>query len=754
MAVGERLPVLDAGTRVRGAAPYVLNAEAPNQLTALVVRSTQPHARIARIDTRRALEVPGVRAVVTGDDLRADASLSPYFGPIERDQPVLALDRVRYVGEPVAAIAAIDTDAAQAAAALVEIEYEPLPAVLDVAMAASPGAPLVYEHVAGNMAAEYTVRKGDVEAAFGAADGVLEAVYTAPSVQHVPLEPHVVLAQVDAQGRIVVSSSTQTPHHLRRQLAEIFGKPISQVRVLVPMLGGGFGGKCYPEVEPLAVLLARRTRQPVKIILTRAEEFVTTARQAARIRVKLGYTRDGKLLAVEGDVHYGNGAYAETADRVIRHGARSLSSPYSIPNVRVRAASYYTNTTPCGPFRAPGAAQAVWAMESHVDEVARALGMDPLEVRLRNLVRSGESYVDGGLLEDIRYPEMLSAAARAVNWGEPKPAQSGARERIGRGLAVVMKTTNTPSTSTASVKMNEDGSLDVLTSSVEMGQGASTVLVQIAAQRAGVPVHRVRLSQVDTDVTPFDHSTSSSRTTFAMGDAIGMAIEEVNTQLRALASDHFEVSPDDVALGQGQAAVRGAPDRSVDYGTLIRGARRGNLLGHAINTTEAKPDPQTGRPGASAHYHQAAGAAEVAVDVETGAVRVLRLHSAVFAGRAINPTLCELQLDGSALFGLGQALFEQIHQDGGQITNANLGDYLIPALRDVPGNLEAALYEEPGHDEVHGIGEVSAPLAPPAIANAVADALGVRVVDLPLTPERILRAWRERSNDGGGDVES
>jgi CO/xanthine dehydrogenase Mo-binding subunit len=428
---------------------------------------------------------------------------------------------------------------------------------------------------------------------------------------------------------------------------------------------------------------------------------------------------------------------------VIRHGARGLTAPYKIPHVRVAAHAYYTNTTPCGPFRAPGAAQAVWAMESHVDEIARDLGMDPLEFRLKNLVASGDSYVDGGLLEDICYPTMLRTAADSIGWAQPrKVLPSG--ERVGRGLAVVMKTTSTPSTSSATVKLNDDGSLDVLTSSVEMGQGASTVLAQIAAERSGVDVSKVHISQVDTDSTPYDQSTSSSRTTFAMGRAISDAVEEVNVQLRDLAGKHLEADPADIELGGGVARVRGVPDRSVEYGALVRAARRGNLLGGAVYTSTAKPDPTTGKPGVSAHYHQAVGAAEVAVDPDTGRVRVLRLHAAVFAGRAINPTLCELQTEGSAFFGLGQALFEAIQQEGGQISNANLGDYLIPSLLDAPRATRASIHEEPGHEEVHGIGEVAAPVAPPAIANAVADAVGVRVRDLPITPEQVLRLCHSR----------
>lgn len=743
MAIGERVLVLDAATRVRGNVPYVLNSDAPNALVGAVLRSHHPHAHLVRVDATRAAQVPGVHGIVTRDDLTQDPRLSPYFGPLERDQPLLAMDSVRYVGEPLAAVAAEDADAAEEALSLIEVDYAPLESVLTIEAASKAGGIAVHPGK-GNVVAECMVSRGDVSVGFAQADGVLEAVYTTPTIQHVSLEPHVVLASVGGDGRILVQSSTQTPHHLRRQLADIFGVPMSQVRVTVPTLGGGFGGKCYPEIEPIAVLLAQKTRRPVKMTLSRAEEFVTTARHATELHVKSGHTRDGKIVAVEARLLYDNGAYMETADRVVRHAARALTAPYQIPHVKITAVGYYTTSTPCGPFRAPGAAQAVFAMESHLDEVARAIGIDGLELRLRNVVTSGSSYVDGGLLEGIRYPEMLKNAAEAVGWHQPKMVLPSG-ELVGRGLALVMKTTNTPSTSTATVKMNEDGSLDVLTSSVEMGQGAGTVLAQIAAEHAGVDLPQVHISYPDTDVTPYDQATSSSRTTFAMGEAISLAVEDVTHQLRELAATHFEADPEDIELARSQAFVRGALDRTVSYAALVRTSRAGNLLGSAVNVTSAKPDPVTGKPGASAHYHQAAGGAEVAVDPETGRVRVLRLHAAVFAGRAINPTLCELQTDGSSFFGLGQSLFEQMHMDGGQVTNANLGDYLIPALGDLPDVLESAIYEDRAHDEVHGIGEVSAPLAPPAIANAIADAVGVRITDLPLTPERILHALRVRS---------
>jgi CO/xanthine dehydrogenase Mo-binding subunit len=737
--------MVDAAARVRGTIAYTLNADAPGATVGRLVRSRLAHARIRSIDTVAALRVPGVLAVVTGADLQRAVDVSPFFGPLTRDQPVLATDTVRYVGEPLAAVVALDEDTAARAAALVEVDYEPLEAALDAATASGPHAPRLHADArADNLAAEYTIARGDAERVWDQADVVVvNAEYTTPPVQHVALEPHTVLARVDPAGQVIVESNTQTPHHLRRQLAEILGVPLADVRVLVSTLGGAFGAKCYPEIEPIAVLLARATRRPVKMVLERDEEFVTTARQATRTQITSGTTRDGRLVAVRATCIFENGAYTETADRVVRNAARALTAPYSVPNLQVQALAYFTNSVPCGPFRAPGAAQTIWAMESHLDEIAARLDMDPLELRLRNLVASGQSYVDGGLLESICYPEMLRKASEAIG-RSANEAELAPTERRGRGFAIAMKTTNTPSTSTATVKMNHDGSLDVLTSSVEMGQGATTVLGQIAASRASMALDQVRVVPPDTESTPFDQSTTSSRTTFAMGGAVEQAVDKVTTQLRELAAARFEVAPDDIQLRDGRASIVGSDDRSLSYGALIEQSRRGNLIGHGTHVTSAKPDPVSGKPGASAHYHQAVGGAEVAVDVETGRVRVLRMHVGVFVGQAINPTLCELQAEGSMAMGLGQGLFEEMVVDGGQVANANLADYLIPAVGDVPPVVHTALHEDHAHHDVHGIGEIAAPLAPPAIANAIADAVGVRVRELPITPERVLRALQHR----------
>jgi CO/xanthine dehydrogenase Mo-binding subunit len=638
------------------------------------------------------------------------------------------------------------------------------------------------------------VRRGDFDAAIAQAEVVLIEQFYTPPIQHVPLEPHVCLS-IASDRQLTIHSTTQTPHVTRAQVAAIFGLPLANVRILVRTLGGGYGAKCYPRLEPVTTFLALKAGRPVKIVLTRAEEFVTTGRQAATFRLTTGALRDGTIVAHKAECFYGCGAYAETAPRVIRHGANGTNGAYRIPNVWLDVYAVYTNTVPCGPFRGPGSGQAHWARESHIDSLAHKLGMDPVAFRLKNVVHEGDSFILGGLLEEIRYTEQLSAVTQALDEGAaqrqtadgkdplpagegpspfPLPAGEGQGEgvpgpgavsqhegtpvsggrpsavggpsvRIGRGYGLVMKTTNTPSTSTAMTRLNEDGSLSVMTASVEMGQGAQTALAQIAADEMSLPIERIHISLPDTETTPFDHSTSSSRTTFAMGTAIGMAIADVKQQLLQHAARILEVSPQDLEVAGGRVQVKGAPHRSLDYGEVVRKARQGNIVGKATYTTQAKPDPVTGGPGASAHYHTAAVGAEVAVDTETGRVTLLQCHSAIFAGKVINPTHCELQTEGSVFFGVGHALFEELAYDDGRVTNPNLSDYMIPSFQDVPDNTGVIVLEDPEHGEVHGVGETALPAAAPAIANAVFAATGVRVRDLPITPEKILKGLQEQT---------
>lgn len=752
--------MVDAPERVTGRVSYTMDISVPGMLHAKLLRSSAAHARISRIDTTEALKVPGVVAVVTGADLRDHPEIRPYYGPIYRDQPILAIDKVRFVGEPVAAVAATDLDAAAEALELIEVEYEELPAVFTTEEALGDDAPLVHEEPprtgqtfadvivhpgeGTNVCNHFRLRKGDVEAGFAEADYIFEDEFTSPAVQHVPLETHACVAQF--QGRqLTVWSSAQIPFVIRSQLAEIFKIPQSRVRIIIPTLGGGYGAKCYPKIEPVTALLAYVARRPVKLHLTREEEFVTITKHAVRIRMKTGLRKDGTIVARQSICHFNTGAYADIGPRLIKNGGYGTGGPHHIPNVSVDSYAVYTNMPPAGAFRGYGINQAAWAYETQMDMIAERIGMDPLELRMRNLLNDGETVMTGEPMEDAHFRELLSQAAEWIGWkpGE-SPQRNGSKVRA-KGLSCIIKGTVTPSTSTAIAKLTDDGSLDILTSSVEMGQGLLTALSILGAEPLGLDVSRVKVSTVDTDVTPYDQQSSSSRSTYAMGTAVQRAVGEIRRKLLDHASDLLEVAVEDLEIGQGRVAVRGVPDRSLSFGEIVHRTRSGNLMGEATYRTEGGLDPETGQGIGSVHWHQAAGAAEVEVDLDTGKVTLLRYHAGVYAGRIINPVQAELQTEGNVAFGVGQALFEEMIFDNGQLQNGNLADYMIASFEDLPQELNIAVLEHLPANEIHGIGETSLPPVMPAIGNAIARATGVRIVDLPITPEKILRGLRERA---------
>jgi CO/xanthine dehydrogenase Mo-binding subunit len=766
-AVGRAVRAVDATERVTGRIDYVLDLQVPGMTYGRILRSDRPHARIRRLEASRALEVDGVVAVLTRADFGPGSPVEPRFGPVLADQPVVALDKVRYVGEPVAAVAAFHEDAAAEAVAAIEVEYEDLPAVFSVQDALAPGAPILHEQPpalgpgypdiilwtdAGNVVNRFELVRGDVDAGFAQADLVVEDEFHSPAVQHVAMEPHVAVATFD-RGRLVVWSSTQTPYAVRDALAAMFGLPASRVRVLVGSLGGGFGSKTYPKIEPLAAALAWKAGRPVKVVLSREEEFLTVTKHEATIRLRTGVMRDGRLVARQVYALFNAGAYADISPRLIKNGGLATPGPYRIPNVKVESVGVYTNLPPAGAFRGYGVSQAAWAHESQMDIIAERLGMDPLELRMRNILQDGEPYATGEPMVGAHFRALLNDVAAAIGWeGGPSSGQTGSGEgpvRRGKGLAVILKSTITPSTSTASVKLDGDGTLQILTSTVEMGQGWRTVVAQMAADALGLPMEAVHVVDPDTDVTPYDQTTSSSRSTHSMGRAVALAIEDVRRQLQELAAAQLEASPSDLEVAGGGVLVRGAPDRSRSFSELIAGSRRGNLLGSGTYATSGGLDPHTGQGVASVHWHQAAGAAEVEVDTETGKVRVLRFHSAVFAGRVIHPRQAVLQCEGSVLFGLGQALFEEMAYDHGHLVNANLSEYAIPALGDLP-EISVSLVEEPDTNDIHGIGETGLPTVVPAVASAVARAVGVRLKDIPMTPERVLSALDVKATEGEG----
>jgi CO/xanthine dehydrogenase Mo-binding subunit len=465
-----------------------------------------------------------------------------------------------------------------------------------------------------------------------------------------------------------------------------------------------------------------------------------------RVRMKTGLRADGTNCARKVEAHFNTGAYADIGPRLIKNGGYGTGGPTDIPNVWIDSYAVYTNLPPAGAFRGYGISQAAWAYETQADMLAKAIGLDPLEFRMRNLLTDGQQFATGEVVHDVHFKEILSTVAEKIGWDESAPVRvvdpDGSKVRA-KGISCIIKGTVTPSTSTATAKLNDDGTLQVLTSSVEMGQGILTAVAMLAAEGLDMPVDRVTVSHVDTDVTPYDQQTSSSRSAQAMGTAAINAVADIRQQLFARAADLLEASADDLEIRDGKVQVRGVPSRALSPSEIVRKTRAGNLLGQGRFESHGGLDPETGQGHATVHWHQAAGAAEVEVDLETGHVTVLRYEAAVYSGRTINQVQAELQTEGNVAFGLGQALFEELLYDNGQLQNGNLGDYMIASAEDMPADLGITVVENPNGGDIHGIGETSLPPVMPAIGNAIYRATGVRITDLPFTAEKLLRGIGE-----------
>ncbi len=743
MAIGESIPMLDSVARVTGAVAYMVNLRLPNLLVGKVVRSHLPHARVVKVDTRAAEKIPGVHAVLT----HADLGPSAIYGAVIKDQGVVAIDRVRFVGEPVAAIAAENLEAAEEAASLIDVAYEELPAVFDALEAIQPGAPVLHAQVPDNIFKHAKLRHGDLEAGFAQADEIFEDTFTSPAAQQTSLEPHVSAAQWDGD-RLTVWSGAQAPFTVRRVLAEIFEMAPEDVRVIVPPLGGGYGGKGGVRIEPIVAALARKTNgHPVKIILSRVEEFVTVTKHAATIALKSGIRRDGTFTARQVTIHWNGGAYADQSPNLVSSGMVRAVGPYRIPNVWVDSIGVYTNRPPAGAYRGAMSSQTTWAYESQMDIIARKMGWDPLEFRLKNLLRSGDEFATGETMHDVHFAECLEAVIGPRPHPLSRKRERGAGVRVGRGFGVMMKSTMGTSKSEARLKLSADGTVTLFTSTVEMGQGAHTTMAQIASEALGIPTSMIRVVGPDTALTPYDATTSGARSTSMMGNAVMAAARELKAKIIALAVPILETASEELIIKNGNAHSASSSE-SISFAEILKRNNLDSLEAMGEFATNFSLDPETGQGIATPHWHQGAGAAEVEVDVETGKVTVLRYASSSFAGRVVNPRLAELQNDGNVIFGLGPTMMEEMVFSNGQVYNPNLSDYPIPSFRDVPVDLTSVCLES-DEGELHGIGEMTLPPAAPAIANAIEDAVGVRIKDLPITPEKVLRALKEKKSTTG-----
>ena len=744
MAIGESVPMLDSVARVTGALAYLVNLKLPGMLVGKIVRSQMPHARLVKVDIRLAKDVPGVVAILTGADLLPGAR----YGVGIKDQPILAQERVRFVGEPVAAIAAESLEAAEEAALLIDVEYEELPAVYSELDAMGSEAPLLHQDIPGNVFQHAKLRYNDIEAAFAEADEIFEDTFTSPVAQHASLEPHVAAARWD-RGYLQVWSTTQAPYAVRRVLAEALDLPPENVRVVSAPLGGGYGGKGHVRIEPVVAALACKTKgRPVKIVLSRSEEFVTVTKHAATIRMKSGVRRDGTFTGRQVTLFWNGGAYADASALLVSSGMLRGVGPYRFPAAHLDSYGVYTNLPPAAAFRGAMSSQTTWAYESQMDIIARKMGWDPLEFRLKNLLREGDQFITGETMHEVHFAECLQAAADGLesknlsSAGDyPHAPRQSDWVRRGVGYAVMMKSTMGTSKSQCRISIDEQGLVTLFTSTVEMGQGSHTALSQITAHALGVPLSAVRVQGPDTATTPFDSTTSASRSTSMMGNAVVKAADALKKKLIDLAAPILEFPQEALEVENGSILATETGE-AISFGEAIRRNQLLTLEASGEYATNFKIDPETGQGISTPHWHQGAGAAEVEVDLETGKVRLTRYFASSYAGRVVNPQLAKLQNDGNVIYGLGPALLEEVIFDGGQATNPNFSDYMIPSIQDIPLVLESVSIEtEAG--EIHGIGEMTLPPVAPAIANAIEAAVGVRLKGLPLTAEKVLRALRE-----------
>jgi CO/xanthine dehydrogenase Mo-binding subunit len=772
--IGESVQRIDSLPKVTGEAQFTDDLPfGVSLLYGRIVRSPHPHALIKRIDASQALAIPGVRAIVTGQDT------PERMGLYLKDRFTFCRDRVRYVGDPVAGVIATSEEIAERAARLVEVEYEVLEPVFDPLAGIQPDASLLHPDLGDyesadyifpqpgtNVANHFKVRKGGVEAAWSECEVIVERTFHVPQIQHVPLEPHIAVAQVDHAGKVTMWSSSQSPFAQRNLIAQSLGVSQGDVRVIAPYVGGGFGGKAGMSMEGLAVAMARKVPgYAVKLRFTREEEFACTfVRQGLVARIKMGADRDGTLLAMRNEFYWDAGAYAEYGANVTRASGYSSTGPYIVPNVHTDAYCVYTNNVVGGPMRGFGMPEIHWGIEQVVDILAEELGMDKADFRLKNCLREGAVTVTGTTMHPTGLPECIEKAAKAIDWGHDEPA-SAPNKRRGKGLAIMWKAPAMPPNagSSAWVKLNEDATVSVGIGGQEIGQGVNTVAAQMASAALGVPYEQVRIAgPVDTDYSPYEWQTVASRITWSMGNAVISAATDVREQILKLAAEHWGENVEDLDIREGEVISYRSENALPLHDMVIYGLpkpdgtgwRGGPIIGHGnfMPTYVSALDPETGQgPRAVVHFTTGCQAVDLEVDTETGQIALLRVAAAFDVGKAINPDQVRAQIEGGVVQGASTALFESLKLKGGVAQNPSFVDYRIATAVDMPGEIIPIIVEvaqDDGPWGARGIGEHAMVPTAPAIANAVAAALGVRITEMPLSAERVYLAWQDsQQND-------
>ena len=742
--IGAEQPRTGGLGRVTGGQQYVADIKFGDALQVKLVTLDVSRARIISIDTSAAAAVPGVRLVMTAADLPQPV---PRYGPHAQDRPVLAVGQVNYHGEPVAAVAAETKEIAEEAVRLVKVEYEALPAIfaVDAALAADaflvqdpairrPNDPLAQT----NKFSEYTFGWGDVHAAAADADLIVENTYEYPMVTHFAIEPHACVVVPEGDG-LVVWSTNQHPFQLQKILAKVVGLPLSKLRVIAPDLGGGFGGKQWPNIQPLLCFMALTLGRPVRMVMTLEETFQAVRRTSAKVHIRTGVKKDGTLVFEDITSNFLVGAYADIADRVVTKGNYLAGGPYKVPAVRIIARGVLSNTSPATAMRGFGVPETAWAREMNLDDAALALGIDRLDIRLRNLAHYGEEFIVGDTPADGRWEQTVQRAAELIDWGKPLPPHCG------RGISVAAKSGPTTGLSYATVRLLADGSAILLCGTSDMGQGARTVFAQIIAEEMGVPVEKVATVMSDTGAVPFDLQTSASRSTVIMGTAVLNACRDIQAQIRAVACGLHGVEESAITVDRGVVRL---PDRELSVVEVAQaglGRPGGEYVGNGIGRKEGKP----GHPiqGTVYFYEFNCTAIEVQVDPETGELTILRHVTVGDTGKSLNPMQVRGQDEGAAIQGLGHAMMEHyIFDETGRVRNLGAIDYRIPTSKDLPLELISEQIENgdgPGPYGAKGVSEGSILCVAPALGAAVRDAIGIAIRDLPLTPERVWRAMRD-----------
>jgi CO/xanthine dehydrogenase Mo-binding subunit len=734
--IGRPIPRTDNVGKVTGEARYTSDVLLPGTLWAKALRSPHSHARIVRLDVSRAASAPGVRAVITGADARGIL-----YGRRYRDVSVLAQDKVRFLGERVAAVAADTLEQAEQALELIQVDYEELPAVFDPIAAAKPDAPIIHPDLNSykglphpiegptNVFVREVFTRGDVEAGFAQSETIIENTFTVGRVHQGFLEPHCCLVWIDDQGRVQMWSPNKVPHGLKESMSRAFGIDKSKIRVNPVAIGGDFGGKGAPIDEPICYLLAVRTGKPVKMVMEYREEFIAGApRHAGVVRFKTGVNRDGTIVAHEMDAYLDAGAYGGFRPGAVVGGISHAMGCYRAQHAKIVTSRVYTNNLPGGQMRAPGEPQAFFAGESHIDCVARALGMDPVEFRRKNLIEDGDATLTGAQYEAIRAKEILNAVVQSAGYNAPKP------KNVGRGVAMGYRS---PGTGTASLKvtLNRDGSIAIHTSVFEQGTSTYTTMRQTVAEELHCDPEDIRIEVLDTDSgVDSDSGIGGSRGTRVTTGAAYQAARAAKEALFSLAEKLLGWSKAEMTV-EGKEIVHMKTNRRQRWDTLLSGAGRA-ITGESLNEDEERA-PFTAF---------AAQVAEVAVDPETGAVTLRRMTTAHDTGIIMNPIGHQGQIDGGVVQGVGYGLIEYLPVQDGRVEVAHFGDYKIPNVKDIPPLKTVVLESETGVGpyKVKGIGENPISPVAPAIANAIEDAVGVRIRDLPITAEKIYRAMRER----------